>query len=965
MNIPTGWKRQEVVRKTGVNAGKIDIYITSPGGRTFRSKRSLAMHIKEKNLPFDINCFNFTTKNNKTSNSGKLSTSSSSLNSTQSSECSGSFDSTISDLTDNSSSEDKCVVNQNNCTISISKSTDTMTQTENCSSLVTTCAELLSKQWLTDQTMHVYLDMLSNIVLQPNDKTLIMSPAVVYGIKVLNDYNHLLNRDDLNNSNFLIMPINDANHLNDFEGSHWSVVFFDKENNKCYHYDSLNNHNIDHARIVVQKLSGYLIPDKQAPELTTISCAKQINNYDCGVYAIMATELTIQSIKQKQGIPNNLESMHVDNAKLIQKRACLAYIVNNRATISNQTIQLLMYKNEKPIFPDKVEKSEKSTQCNKWTDIDRQSHSKTNFVRNIKEKIFNIPCNNRFDLLTEEMDNKLESREETTENKTSENSKRSRHYTKQMKNIRNKQITKINKQTEVFICSDSQGRGLSETVSERSRNRVKASGWVMPNATTKQVLSHAQKIKKGPVVIISGTNDLLKNNTREIYQELERDLKQISADKPILLTTIPTRYDIAENKLEHYEYIQVNNYIKELAARINNVYILDLDHLQRYHFTKFGIHLNYRGKIKLSYMILEMLKTIQSLVPDSLGPPSNNGRSRHQIVHGTSQCREHARIEEDTITVNEVHIKKLFEDYRHDSSVAFVHCASADLHDDVKNMSRGVATIFKRHFGRPSISQCLDKQLACQEVEGGPVVYTMLTKDRYFNKPEKKNYDSAFEKLAVDFNKKKLKYLFSTPMGCIHDRISLDHFINNLISFQKNTKANINIVVPNGKSNRVLKNGLSGKEFNKRLREVLMKKIFEANETGKCEWNPQHQRTSTLSEDIPSVSISSSADFPPLLTPSLLKNQATGPVNRPELEQPRRPPSPHRQPSTPADADTSGSHDISAVPSEVNKKASVVSKVSVINTESGLVVSPIVNNSINFKPTASLNLKENLEIPIT
>jgi methyl-CpG-binding domain protein 2 len=47
MSLPPGWKRQEIIRKKGVHAGKIDIYITSPRGKSFRSKKSLEMYIKE------------------------------------------------------------------------------------------------------------------------------------------------------------------------------------------------------------------------------------------------------------------------------------------------------------------------------------------------------------------------------------------------------------------------------------------------------------------------------------------------------------------------------------------------------------------------------------------------------------------------------------------------------------------------------------------------------------------------------------------------------------------------------------------------------------------------------------------------------------------------------------------------------------------------------------------------------
>lgn len=37
--VPEGWKRIEVERKRGATVGKIDVYIYSPDGKCFRSKK--------------------------------------------------------------------------------------------------------------------------------------------------------------------------------------------------------------------------------------------------------------------------------------------------------------------------------------------------------------------------------------------------------------------------------------------------------------------------------------------------------------------------------------------------------------------------------------------------------------------------------------------------------------------------------------------------------------------------------------------------------------------------------------------------------------------------------------------------------------------------------------------------------------------------------------------------------------
>lgn len=43
----------------------------------------------------------------------------------------------------------------------------------------------------------------------------------------------------------------------------------------------------------------------------------------------------------------------------------------------------------------------------------------------------------------------------------------------------------------------------------------------MPKATTKQVLSQALKADNGPVIIVPGTNIILKKNFEEFHKELE------------------------------------------------------------------------------------------------------------------------------------------------------------------------------------------------------------------------------------------------------------------------------------------------------------------------------------------------------------------------------------------------------------------------------------------------------------
>ncbi|XP_041465542.1 methyl-CpG-binding domain protein 2-like isoform X2 [Lytechinus variegatus] len=56
--LPTGWKREEVIRKSGLSAGKTDVYYYSPCGKKMRSKPQLARFIGDA---IDLSAFDFRT----------------------------------------------------------------------------------------------------------------------------------------------------------------------------------------------------------------------------------------------------------------------------------------------------------------------------------------------------------------------------------------------------------------------------------------------------------------------------------------------------------------------------------------------------------------------------------------------------------------------------------------------------------------------------------------------------------------------------------------------------------------------------------------------------------------------------------------------------------------------------------------------------------------------------------------
>ncbi|KAG8306538.1 hypothetical protein J6590_045708 [Homalodisca vitripennis] len=316
-------------------------------------------------------------------------------------------------------------------------------------------------------------------------------------------------------------------------------------------------------------------------------------------------------------------------------------------------------------------------------------------------------------------------------------------------------------------------------------------------------------------MLLAGTNDMLKKTPQVIYEKMESKLKNFSKTRSVCITTIPPRFDLQHDSPIHDEIAMANNYIREIVSRLDNVYIIDFDSFNRLHFTRHGLHLNYRGKKKLSFMIIDFLNKIDTanirLTPITSFPLSPIS-ARSSIIP-TMENKE-------PITVIEANIMDVFEKHQGDEHVAFSHCISADLNNE-RSMSAGIATIFKEKFGKPSMKDCITSHLAYQKTAEGAEIFSLITKDKYYQKPKISNYNLAFEDLTREFKKRGLKQLICSPMGCTRDGIEPEHFVAELIKFIKVSKASVYIVTCNEYAKRKLRNGLSYSAFVEKLRYTI------------------------------------------------------------------------------------------------------------------------------------------------
>ncbi|KAG8297899.1 hypothetical protein J6590_027060 [Homalodisca vitripennis] len=367
----------------------------------------------------------------------------------------------------------------------------------------------------------------------------------------------------------------------------------------------------------------------------------------------------------------------------------------------------------------------------------------------------------------------------------------------------------------VNLCSDSQGSLLSSKLEELSNGKVNCFGYVRANTTLTQVADSASLWDDtSPVILLGGSNDSLNGNFQNIYSNLELKLHHLSKPRPVFITTVPIRYDKGLSSVENNDLRLVNSYITELTNRLDDVFLINLSGFKRFHYTAHGLHLNNRGKSKLAYVILNALSWWQS----------RNKSGNLEKITTTNSKHEKCRMQplnfdrlighsQNCINIVEGNMDYVITNLKHNEFHAFSHCISRDFNND-KNMSAGVAVLFRNHFGRPCSSDLLRENLTYQASVDRATVHGLVTKPNYYSKPSKTAYNEAFIQLTDDFKARKFKVLICTPMGCVRDMIPTEGFAENIVRFQRNTKASVIIITHDERSTKILRNGMSYSQFN-------------------------------------------------------------------------------------------------------------------------------------------------------
>lgn len=164
--------------------------------------------------------------------------------------------------------------------------------------------EIMGQTWLWDETISTYFEILTLNIIGNDGDIYLMNPVLVEAVKVLEDITVILDPLHLREKNILLIPINNAKYdstnkdsYKTVEGSHWSLLAYERQSHNYYYYDSLkNSSSASIAKLVCNRLSKYF--DKtEEPSLFTIRGPMQNNSYDCGILMLHAVECILKNYR--------------------------------------------------------------------------------------------------------------------------------------------------------------------------------------------------------------------------------------------------------------------------------------------------------------------------------------------------------------------------------------------------------------------------------------------------------------------------------------------------------------------------------------------------------------------------------------------------------------------------------------------------------------------------------------------
>jgi hypothetical protein len=153
------------------------------------------------------------------------------------------------------------------------------------------------------------------------------------------------------------------------------------------------------------------------------------------------------------------------------------------------------------------------------------------------------------------------------------------------------------KKPRVLLLGDSHTRGCADLIKMRLNKEFGVSGTVKPGAKSSDILNaniDEDMTKDDIVVVCAGFNDISKNSAKEGLSNIINFVKKASHTNIIVMEALH-RHDLADWSCVNKE-IKLFNRLLAKRLKLNKHAEISRVNLDRQHFTKHGLYMNYKGK---------------------------------------------------------------------------------------------------------------------------------------------------------------------------------------------------------------------------------------------------------------------------------------------------------------------------------------------------------------------------------
>ena len=179
--------------------------------------------------------------------------------------------------------------------------------------------------------------------------------------------------------------------------------------------------------------------------------------------------------------------------------------------------------------------------------------------------------------------------------------------TTQPQSARKDSMNRQDGRSRVIILGDSHTRGTASELLQQSNHQFHTTGYVKPNARLPELLRTAKSelnklSSKDTVIVNGGSNDIGRSDLNSNLTSIVKFLDDLQPTN-VILAEIPLRYDIGATLHISDQIKQYNKKLGKVTKSYKQVKLIKIT-TNREHYTKYGLHLNSRGKESMAKELL-------------------------------------------------------------------------------------------------------------------------------------------------------------------------------------------------------------------------------------------------------------------------------------------------------------------------------------------------------------------------